>query len=169
MANAHISLTVDGTDQFNRVFKRLDASFDDLSPVWPDLRDEFWRIEKEQFASEGSKGASGHWPALSPRYAAQKIARYGAGKKILEADGHLRESLTGDNPGSYYQTGPKDFAIGTVIPYGIYHQRGSGNLKKREPISISDTQKRSMGKVIQKALITELRKGNYYVPAADRI
>lgn len=168
MSKAQIQITVDGEDQFNRVFSRMDANFDDLTPIWGDLRDEFWRIEKEQFDSEGGKGASGRWKSLSSRYNKQKIKRYGSGKKILEASGDLVSSLTGNNPGSYYRTTKKEFAIGTTLPYSVYHQRGSGNLPKREPISISDAQKRSMMKVIQKSLISELRRGNYYIPLADR-
>lgn len=168
MAGARIQITVDGEDQFDRTFSRLDANFDDLTPIWPDVRDKFWSIEKEQFDSEGGKGSSGRWQSLSKRYAAQKIAQYGAGKKILEATGELRDALTGPNPGSYYQTSKKEVAIGTTLPRGIYHQRGSDTLPKREPISISDTQKREMMKVIQGSLIKELRTGNFYVPVTDR-
>lgn len=163
MSAGRITLTVDGVDQFDRVFQRLDAAFDDLSPIWPDLRDEFWRIEKEQFESEGGKGASGHWKQLSARYAAEKVHRYGPALKILEATGDLRESLTGNNAGSYYQTSKDEFAIGTVIPYGIYHHRGGGKLPKREVISISNEQKKRMIKIIQAGLVREIRGGSYYV------
>jgi len=169
MAGAKIQITVDGEDQFNRTFSRMDAVFDDLTPIWPDVRDFFWVIEGEQFDSEGGKGASGTWKTLSKRYAAQKIRRYGPGKNILEASGALVKSLTGNALGSYYQTTKTEIAVGTTIPYGIYHQRGSGNLPKREPISLSDVQKKSMTKVIQGSLIKELRRGNYYVPVSDRL
>lgn len=168
MAKAQITITVDGVDQFNRAFSRLDANFDDLTPIWPDVRDYFWEIEKEQFDSEGEKGGSGRWKSLSARYNKQKIKRYGAGKKILEASGTLMKSLTGNNPGTYYSTTKKEIAVGTTIPYGIYHQRGEGNLPKREPISLSNDQKRKLSKVIQGSLIRELRRGVYYVPVTDR-
>lgn len=165
---ARIQITVDGKDQFDRTFSRLDANFDDLTPIWPDVRDVFWRFEKEQFESEGSKGASGQWKRLSKRYARQKIERYGAGKKILEATGELRDALTGPNPGSYYTHTKKEVAIGTTLARGIYHQRGSDRLPKREPISLSNEQKKEMMKVIQGALIKELHRGNFYVPVTDR-
>lgn len=168
MSGAKIEIVVDGKAQFDRTFSRLDANFDDLTPIWPDVRDKFWQIEKEQFDSEGGKGSSGRWENLSARYNKQKIARYGAGKKILEASGDLVASLTGNAPGTYYSATKKEIAVGTTIQYGIYHQRGSGNLPKREPISISDTQKREMMKVIQGSLIKELRRGSYYVPVTDR-
>lgn len=168
MNGAKIEIIVDGKAEFDRTFSRLDANFDDLSPIWPDVRDKFWQIEQEQFDSEGGKGGSGRWKNLNPRYAKQKIARYGAGKKILEATGELMRSLTGNNPGSYYYAGKKEVAIGTTLARGIYHQRGEGRLPKREPISFGDKQKRELMKVIQGALVRELRKGNYYVPVTDR-
>lgn len=166
--DAHIQIAVDGEDQFFRSFKRLDANFDDLSPIWPDVRDEFWQIEKEQFDSEGSKGGGGKWQALSARYEIQKIARYGAGKKILEASGDLVASLTGNAPGSYYMANAKEIAVGTTIPYGMYHHRGEGKLPKREVISFSEVQKKRLMKIIQGSLIKQLRRGNYYIPIADR-
>lgn len=168
MSGANIQLTVDGKEEFNRVFSRLDANFDDLSPIWPAVRDEFWKIQAEQFDSEGAKGGSGRWKALSKRYEKQKIKRYGAGKRILEATGDLRASLTGNAAGSYYVADKKGVAVGTTIPYGIYHHRGEGKLPKRAVISFSPEQRKRMMKVIQAALIAELRKGRYYVPVMDR-
>lgn len=166
--SARISITFDDKDEFNRVFSRLDANFDDLTPIWPDVRDKFWAIEKEQFESEGSKGGSGRWKNLSRRYEQQKIARYGQGKKILEATGELRDALTGPNPGSYYVAGKKEVAIGTTLARGIYHQRGSDKMPARPPISFSDEQKRSMMKAVQAAMIKQLRTGRYYVPVYER-
>ncbi len=168
MSDAKIEIIVDGKAEFDRAFSRLDANFDDLTPIWPDVRDKFWDIEKEQFDSEGSKGGGGRWKSLSPRYAKQKIKRYGGGVKILEASGDLLKSLTGDAPGSYYQAGKKEVAIGTSIPYGMHHHRGSGNLPERKVISFSEKQKKELMKVIQVSLIKELRRGNYYVPVTER-
>jgi phage gpG-like protein len=168
MSGAKIVISVDGKDEFNRVFTRLDANFDDLTPIWPDVRDKFWLIEGEQFDSEGSKGAAGPWKQLSKRYEAQKVDRYGAGKKILEATGELRESLTGDNPGSFYWADKKEMAIGTVLPRGIYHHRGNDKMPARPPISMSDDQKRDLMKVVQVSLVKQLRTGKYYVPVSER-
>ncbi len=167
--SGRIQISVDGKPEFSREFIRLDAVFNDLTPIWPDVRDKFWEIEKEQFASEGSKGRSGKWTALSSRYKAQKIKRYGSGLKILEATGELRDSLTGDAPGSYYRTTKEEIAIGTTLARGIYHQRGSDRLPKREIISFSDPQKTDLMKTIQGSLVRELRKGKFYVEARDRI
>lgn len=163
-----ISISVDGEDQYKRAFSRLDAVFDDLRPIWPDVRAAFWKIESDQFESEGQKGASGKWAELSARYKRQKIRRYGADKKILEASGALKASLTSDGPGSYYADSPNEMAVGSTIPYGIYHQRGGKNLPKRKPIDLSNEQKKYLDKTIQRSLISALRKGTFYVPASDR-
>ena len=163
-----ISIVADGMAQFSREFSRMDAKFEDLTPIWPDVRGFFWEIQGEQFDSQGSKGGGGKWKALSKRYAIQKIARYGSGKKILEGTGALRDSLTGDAEGSYFSSSKTEVAIGTTIPYGIYHHRGMGNNPKREIISFSDRQQTDMMKVIQTGLIRELRKGNGFIDVRDR-
>lgn len=167
MAVGRISLEVDGVAEFDRTFARYDAVFSDLTGIWPDVRDEFHKIEAEQFASEGSAGGGGRWKDLSDRYKAQKIKRYGS-KPILQASGALMESLTGDGPGSYYSATKTEMAVGSVIPYGIYHQRGGGKLPKREPISLSKTQQDRMGYIIGRASVRELKKGNNYVPEFSR-
>jgi hypothetical protein len=46
-----IKIEIDGVDEFKREFSRLDATFDDLTPIWPDVRDKFWQLEREQFDS----------------------------------------------------------------------------------------------------------------------
>lgn len=165
---ATIRITADGQDEFNRTFTRLDASFDDLTPIWPDVRDKFWEIEKRHFDSEGSAGKSGKWEKLSPSYNAQKIARYGPGLKILEATGDMMRSLTSDTADTYYRTTKKDIAIGTTLDRAVYHHRGAGRLPKREVISFGDQQQREMMKVIQVSLVREFRKGVGYLLPRDR-
>lgn len=165
---ARIKITVDGEDQFDREFRRLDAQFEDLTPIWPDVRDEFWEIEKEQFASEGSSGNSGQWKKLSPAYSAQKVNQYGQGLKILHATGDLMRSLTGSTADTYYRTTKKEIAIGSTLERGVFHQRGGGKLPRRPPIDISQSQRKRLGKVIQASLVRELRKGSGYILPNDR-
>lgn len=164
---AEIRITVAGEDQFFRRFERLDAQFEDLWPIWPDVRDEFWAIEKEQFDSEGGAGRQGKWQALSPNYAARKIEQYGD-KPILQATGELLESLTG-GAGHIYRPSKKDLAIGTSVKRGLYHQLGSARLPKRPPIDFNDATQTRLMKVIQKSLVRELRRGVGYIEARDRI
>lgn len=157
-----IKLSVDNKAEFDRTFIRFDERISDLRPIWPDVRDEFWQIEAEQFASEGGAGASGQWKPLTKKYLEQKIKRYGA-KPILQASGRLKASLTGNTADTVYRPGEKDVAIGTRVPYAKFHYKGAGKLPERKPISLSETQKRRLSKTIQAGLVTELRKGNVYV------
>lgn len=167
---ARITLVVDNKVQFDRIFTRIDERFNNLTPIWGDVKRAFWRYEKEQFKTEGAAGRSGAWQKLSNRYVVQKIERYGgkgfAGSGILVASGRLKKSLTGETSDLIYQTSSKEFAIGSSVPYGKYHQRGGGRLPKRELISLSDNQKRRLQKTIQKALVREMRKGSLYVESS---
>lgn len=162
------SIEVDGKAEFSRQFARQDALFKDFTKVWPDVRAEFYQIENEQFDSEGGKGGSGRWKELSARYKVRKIARYGAGKKIMEATGDLRRSLTSNGEGSVYRTTKDTIEIGSSIDYGRYHQRGSGKLPKRKIIDFSEEQKKRLTKTVQRSLIRELRLGGNYLPVTER-
>lgn len=161
-----IRISIDGEDQFARAFDRYDAQFDDLSNIWPDVRDEFWSIEKQQFRSEGVAGGD-KWKPLSPAYAKAKLRRYGA-KPILQATGDLYASLTGETGDTFYQTTKTSIEIGTTLPYARYHQHGTDKMPARPPIRFSKQQQENLSKVIQKALIRELRRGSGYLIPQDR-
>lgn len=162
---ARISLIVEGVAEFDRTFSRFDATISDLRPIWPDVRDEFWQIEKEQFDSEGASGRSGKWQKLSARYAAQKIARYGSGLKIMQATGDLRASLTGQTGDTVYRTSKDEIMIGTVLPYARDHHIGAGRLPVRKIIDLSERQRERLMKTIQIGLVKLVRRGvGYTVP-----
>lgn len=165
---ARITLTVEGEAEFDREFSRIDAAFSDLRPIWPDVRDKFRGIEKEQFDSEGSDGRTGKWKKLTARYEAQKIARYGAGLKIMQATGDLRASLTGQTANTIYRTTKDEITIGTALPYARPHHTGAGNLPIRKLIDLSDRQREELMKTIQGSLVKQIRKGAGYVAPGDR-
>lgn len=156
-----VKIEVEGKAEFDRFFLRFDREVSDLRPVWADVRDEFWQIEREQFASEGRAGASGRWKSLTKKYAEYKQKRYGA-KPILEATGRLKASLTGRTADTVYNAYEKYMEIGTGVPYARYHYLGKGRLPERKPISLSEPQKRRLAKRIQSGLVRELRLGNSY-------
>ncbi len=163
MAGIRFGFSVAGKPQFDRTFIRYGAVFDDLTPVWKEVQQEFYSIEADQFQSGGAAGASGKWQPLSPRYEAQKIARYGtfallAG--VLIASNRMYESLTGETGDSVVEIGKQEAVFGTKLPYAKYHQRGGGRLPRREVISFSEKQKLRMQKRIQRKLVELLRKGN---------
>ncbi len=162
MAKVPIKLEVDGKPEFDRIFHRLDARVKDLTPIWDDVRDQFWEFEKEQFASEGSAGRSGRWAALSKTYAERKRKMYGA-KPILERTGRLRRSMIGQTGDTVYRANETEMHVGTNVPYSGFHQRGTSKMPARPPISFSGSQKHRMMKTIQRGLIREIRRGNVYI------
>lgn len=165
---ARISLIVEGEAEFDRTFQRLDASFDDLRPIWPDVRDKFWQLEKAQFDSEGGSGRNGKWKKLSARYAAEKVRSYGGGLKIMQATGDLRASLTGQTADTIYRTTKEDITIGSSLPRAGWHHRGDGRLPQRKLIDLSDRQREDLMKVIQAGLVKMLRRGAGYIAPGDR-
>lgn len=166
---ARIALIVEGEAEFDRTFSRLDAAFSDLRPIWPDVRDKFWGIEKEQFDSEGAAGRNGKWQKLSQRYEAQKIARFGPGLKILQATGDLRASLTGQTSDTVYRSSKDEIQIGTSLPYARHHHTGAGRLPVRKPIDLSDRQRDELMKTVQASLVKLLRRGVGYIAPAGRV
>lgn len=166
MSPVRITFEIDGKAQFDRVFRRLDENFKDLSPIWDDVRDAFWNIEEDQFQSEGAKGRSGRWAPLSPKYEKQKIARYGTFAVIagvLIASENLYKSMTRETAHTVYRKDKKSMTVGTNLPYAAYHQRGAGRLPKREIISLSEKNKKDLQKSIQESLVKHIRRSGVYV------
>lgn len=150
-----IKIEIEGKAKFDRTFLRTDAVFSNLLPIWDDVRDAFWVIEKAQFASEGTAGRYGKWKPLTKRYAAQKIKQYGV-KPILERTGKLVKSMTGSTSDTVYEKSSTEMAVGTSLYYAGYAH------KIRPIIAFSGVQKTYLQKEIQKSLVKELRRGGVY-------
>src|SRR5215204_252396 len=153
MGSFRITLSVDGKPEFDRVFRRINANFSDLTPVWEEVRDVFWEIETDQFQSKGSAGASGKWKELSPKTEAAKVNKYGTFALLagtLIATEAMYKSLTRQTSDSIVDIQRDGIAIGTRLPYAKFHQRGGGRLPQRKVIDFSEKQKTSMMKKIQK-------------------
>jgi phage gpG-like protein len=148
---------IDGIKEFDRSFNRVEEHIKDLRPVWDAVERTFYDIEKEQFASEGSAGRGGKWKALSPAYLKRKEKQY-PGTKILERTGKMRDALTQKTGDTVLVKTPDEFGIGTSLPYAGYHQRGGKRLPKREIVSFSDDNRRTMQKAMQKEFLTIMRK-----------
>ena len=56
-----ITFEVEGVQILNRSFQRIGQHLEDLRPIWETVQRDFWKIEDQQFKSEGAKGASGAW------------------------------------------------------------------------------------------------------------
>ena len=95
-----------------------------------------WEVlSRRMKATEGASGASGRYQALSPEYALQK-ARSFPGKRILEREGDLWDSLLGGGEqisfGTMSATG-FSYRYGTDNDIARWHQKG-GTIPSRPPI-----------------------------------
>lgn len=150
--------------------RRLKAEFDkvkdiieDVRPEWKEVRPVFYKIELEQFASEGSKGKSGKWKALSPGYAKYKRIRFGA-KPILRATDALWKSLTGTTPDSIVKEEKLEFAHGTKLPRGKKHQTGiEGKLARRKPIDLTKKDEEKLFKAFKGSLLKRVKRTKFKV------
>jgi hypothetical protein len=153
-------LEVLGETQFDRAFDRADLAITDFSDTWDEVRDEFYAIEREQFASEGAAGESGKWQKLSSPYEEIKSKKY-PGKGILRRTDAMYKALTSHTSDSIFEKSKDEMAIGTSLPYPILHQKGAGKLPEREPVSFSQTQKRRLQKRIQLSLLEQVKKAGF--------
>lgn len=157
------SATVDGVPEFDRAFNRIGQIISDFRSIWPEVAQAFYRIEVEQFESEGTRGASGRFTALSPAYAKFKAVKF-PGKTILRATDTLFDSLTNPNaPGSVFRPEQSQLTLGTSVPYGVFHQRGTRRMPRRPPISMSEDQKRQIQKAIQIGLVQFMRRQGFSI------
>ena len=132
--------------QFSRAFSRFGDNITDFTKPFERIADNFYEGEREIFGSGG--GAAGGWAPLSPQYAAWKSLHY-PGRPILQRTGAMMESFTGKSgPFSRFSLAPKRLEMGADDPKAGYHQKGGGNLPKREVVKLKEQQKREWMKYV---------------------
>ena len=95
---------------------------------------------------------------MTPSTVAQK-ARRGYPLDILVRTGALRDSLQGKTGDTIEDIRPLSLHLGTTVPYGIYHQKGSpGRLPRRAPIELNEQQKKDWTKAIHVHLLRAARE-----------
>lgn len=162
MAGFVLSLTVDGIPQILTAFSRWGEYADDLSPAFEEITSTFTdQIEPTWFDTEGQ----GTWAPLNPRYAAQKERRW-PGRPILVASGALLESVTGGT-GFVKIITPTALALGTNIPYAIYHQRGTTYMPRRAVIDLSKENRTVISKIVQRYLAKRAREAKLIAKIED--
>jgi phage gpG-like protein len=148
-----LTITVEGVDEQIKGLEYVERGLVDFRQLgaWKAVASEFRKIEKEQFDSQGSKGASGKWAPLKTGYAAIKSARYGQ-QPILQASKKLYRSLTSEGAeGAVYEESATELTLGTSIPYAGHHQKGTRKMPAREVISLTrDQQQRLVQPVHEK-------------------
>lgn len=153
-------LTIDifGDVQLDRRMLRFAAKADDFSPAFEDLADDFLKIERRQFATQG--GASGGWAPLAPSTVRFK-ARMGYDPRILHRTRVMRRSLTRKGaPGAVREISAEEMRVGTSVvsddgrnfPYPRAHQFGTARMPRRRVVEFTRADRRRWIKVLQRFL-----------------
>lgn len=85
---SQLVVTVDDAPLLRAMRKRIDRGLDPR-PALEQIADDFLRMEREQFASQGSAGGT-PWRPLSPEWAARK---HGAGGILVGRSARMEKSL----------------------------------------------------------------------------
>lgn len=119
-------------------------------------------IVQQQFATEGGH-ASGGWPALTEERIAYK-AKKGLDPHILRATDRLMNSLIDKFDQDHIERPSSDALVfGSSVPYGIYHQSSKPRSKIpfRPPVALNESDKRTMVKRVQAALLPATDKATW--------
>ena len=115
MSGVHLDIDVLGLERVERVFERLRATGQDLSPILRDIGEHLLDATKDRFAAEAAPDGT-PWAPLEPGYAEDKSrARPNAG--ILIYDDLLRGQLA-------YVVSGDELVLGTNRPYGARQHFG---------------------------------------------
>lgn len=115
---ARIQVEVEGQDKWLRRLAGIERRLDDFEPLGRELEPIVYGHLRRWMDTEGD----GDWAPLSPAYAEWKAIHY-PGRKILEREGDLRESLFGPDARYSVRRIDRDGGEwGTNAPYARYHQ-----------------------------------------------
>lgn len=139
----------------------------DFRPFWEGRFKALWYEERRRdFALEGLATGSS-WARLSPAYAAWK-AQHFPGAPILTRTGALRAALSApDAEGSVWQPTATALTVGTTVPYGLYHQRGTRRMPQRPPLRLWPGFGRVVGKQLQEVVVAAWQRRRAADKAAE--
>jgi len=143
-----LCIEVAGETAIHRGIARISEGLDDCRPVWPAIEDDFYALEKAQFASQGAEGGS-PWAPLALSTAKWRAVRF-PGNPILVRTGDLEKSLTDPHdPNAVCVEGRGELTLGSRLPYGLYHQTGTRRMPARPLIQFSEAFRSAVMRHIQ--------------------
>ena len=153
-----VMLTFDllGERQVRRRLEQFSVLVNSAEPAWLAIAEDFLRLERRQFGSEGEAG-SGGWAPLSPAYGAWKAVRY-PDSPLLQKSGALVNSLTwAGAPGQVRDITPFSVTLGTSVPYARLHQDGTPTMPQRRPIELTEADKVRWVEILQAWIVGNAR------------
>jgi len=162
------------TDQWTADFSRFqnDLSLESVKIAAGQIVQNFYDVEKQLFANEGSSGSHGKWPELTEKYRKWKEKNY-PGKGIMVLTGALMNSLNSQTEGSIANvTKVGDswrIVFGTDVKskdgfdYPLHHQTTG---KTRRTIDPTNQNLIVWSRIIQRHIVNSAEK---YEHAFDRV
>ena len=152
------SFEVEGEKQFHRAIDGVKESCKSLKPAFEKIAENFFETEEKQFAAEGAFQGNTKWDELTKPYEKWKFENFGK-LPILTLTGKLRSSLTIPGAeGNINQITDTSMVIGTNIPYGVWHQRGTTKMPQRQPIKLTEKQKKTWNQILHNSLQWHIKK-----------
>jgi phage gpG-like protein len=117
------------------------------------MAEDFYQTMGRIFSAEGAFEERGKWQDLSPAYARWKQKHY-PGRKILELTGRMKLSLVARGSSeNVTQITSTEMSLGTVVPYAIFHQKGTPNMPMRKVIEITSEEKLRWVQIMHKYMV----------------
>lgn len=134
-----VSIRVYGDDLVARELDLTGARGESMIGIWPVIEETFEEIEREQFASDGSRGPNGPWPELTQDWMWHKF-RTGQSLAILRASEDMEAALTGPSPDSIRATTDDTFEFGADLDQFRIQQDWSSanNFPARYPVDLQE-------------------------------
>lgn len=147
-----ISVEVDGVQDTIRAFEKVEKGIVDFRELgtWDWVQSEFYKIQKEIFASEGAAGKGGKWKALSSPYAAIKQAKYGD-MPILQASGKMYKTFTSDAGNVDKKADSMTFQFDAPAGYHM-GKGGRGKMPYRSSLDLNPEQQKRLLEPVSKKL-----------------
>ncbi len=147
-------MEIAGEVQVDRAIARFAEGCSDYRTVWPQVMDEFYAEERDQFQSEGAAGGQG-WQPLSPAYLQWKERHY-PGQPIMRRTGALESSLTSaTDANAVALQGRTALALGSRVQYALYHQslEPRTRLPRRPLVQLTEQFARTVMRLFQVYLV----------------
>jgi len=152
-----VTFTILGDVVLARALSRFGEGISDFRPVWDQIRQDFVRIEGEQFGSEGGRGGT-PWAPLSPTYDAWKQKHFPR-MPLLQLTMEMWSQLA-VGTGMVVESEPMQLKMyPSTFKAGI-HQHGSPqtDLPARPVVVLTEDDKMSWMKMIQNYVYDKARE-----------
>lgn len=129
----------------------------DVSYLWPAMARLFYKIEREQFETEGGRAHA--WVQAKAAYARRK-AREGH-PQLLQRSGRLKSGLTGQGIGTIFESYSKTLRLGTATPYARYLQTGTRGMPARPPVDLTEEDKLAFREIAKQGIAKFAREAGF--------